>query len=322
MTTPRLDDLPPLLEERKGWPWTVHCPPLPETLPNGKAWPRVTIVTASYNQGRYIEETIRSVLLQGYPNLEYIVVDGGSTDGSVDIIRKYESWLAYWVSEPDKGPGDALAKGFARASGEIFAWLNSDDILLPWAVGAAVITLLREESDAIYGHRLRMQEDGFFFDFDIAPGKITWWKLCIGTWLPQETVFFQRRMYEQVGGISDDTLAFDYDLWVRFVAAGARFVNSGVFLGAARYHPASIQGARRQLLLAHTHRSRMRYLGTTRLRRAVIAGSNRAVKRVVFTAWRMYKRSWVLRRRIQMTERGWWPQSRFMPFEYVRRHLK
>lgn len=100
-------------------------------MPDGKPWPKISIVTPSFNQGQYIEETIRSILLQGYPNLEYIVIDGGSTDGAVDVIRKYEKWLTYWVSEPDKGQADAINKGLERCTGEIFNWINSDDILLP-----------------------------------------------------------------------------------------------------------------------------------------------------------------------------------------------
>src|SRR5262245_41237730 len=93
--------------------------------------PRISIVTPSYNQGKFIEETIRSVIDQGYTNLEYIIIDGGSTDESIDIIRRYEKHLAYWVSESDRGAADAISKGFTRATGEIFAYLNSDDVYLP-----------------------------------------------------------------------------------------------------------------------------------------------------------------------------------------------
>src|ERR1700738_5143459 len=105
-----------------GWPWTTETPRLPAVRPDGSRWPRISIVTPSYNQGQFIEETIRSVLLQGYPDLEYLILDAGSTDGTLDVIRKYERHLTYWVSEPDKGQSDAINKGFARCTGELMNW--------------------------------------------------------------------------------------------------------------------------------------------------------------------------------------------------------
>jgi glycosyltransferase involved in cell wall biosynthesis len=103
-------------------------------MPNGRPWPRISLITPAYNQEQYIEETIRSVLLQGYPNLEYFVIDGGSTDGTREIIAKYDKWLTYWISEPDAGQAHAINKGIVRITGDIWNWLNSDDVLCPNAL--------------------------------------------------------------------------------------------------------------------------------------------------------------------------------------------
>ena len=117
---PQLSELPSSPPGKIGWPWTEESSQLPEKMSDGSPWPRISIVTPSYNQGQFIEETIRSVLLQGYPNVEYIIIDGGSTDNSLEIIKKYEPWLAYWVSEPDRGQSHALNKGIQKATGDIF----------------------------------------------------------------------------------------------------------------------------------------------------------------------------------------------------------
>jgi glycosyltransferase involved in cell wall biosynthesis len=131
---PTFTTLPPPPADKTGWPWTEASPPLPDTMSDGRPWPRISLVTPSYNQGAFIEETIRSVLLQGYPNLEYFVIDGGSSDESPAIIRKYAPWLAGWLSEPDRGQSHAINKGLRRSSGLIFNWLNSDDLLPPGAL--------------------------------------------------------------------------------------------------------------------------------------------------------------------------------------------
>lgn len=133
-----LEDLLPPPEEKTSWPWIEQTNPLPDKMPDGSNWPRISIVTPSYNQGQFIEETIRSVLLQGYPNLEYIIIDGGSTDNTLEIIKKYSPWLDYWVSEKDRGQSDALNKGFAISTGEICAYINSDDIFLPNALSKVI----------------------------------------------------------------------------------------------------------------------------------------------------------------------------------------
>lgn len=114
---------------RKGWPWAEETPP--NMYDRATPWPKITIITPSYNQGQFLEETIRSVLLQNYPNLEYIVIDGRSSDESVDIIKKYGQWIDYWVSEKDRGQSHAINKGLVRATGDIIQWINSDDVLRP-----------------------------------------------------------------------------------------------------------------------------------------------------------------------------------------------
>ena len=128
-------DLPPPPEGQTGWPWTLIEAVSASRAKSDERWPRISIVTPSLNQGRFIEETIRSVLLQNYPNLEYIVVDGGSTDQTLNVMRKYDRWITHWVSEPDRGQSHALNKGFAFATGDVLAYLNSDDLYEPGALG-------------------------------------------------------------------------------------------------------------------------------------------------------------------------------------------
>lgn len=135
MRCPTLADLPSPPVGKTGWPWTEETPRLPMTMPNGSSWPKISIITPSYNQAQFVEETIRSVLLQGYPNLEYLVMDGGSEDESAIIISRYAPWLAYWTSQKDNGQASAINKGFERCSGDLIGWLNSDDTLLPGVLG-------------------------------------------------------------------------------------------------------------------------------------------------------------------------------------------
>ncbi|MDB5594720.1 MAG: glycosyltransferase [Hyphomicrobiales bacterium] len=129
MRCPTLAELPSPPPGKTGWPWTIESPQLPDTMPDGSLWPRISIVTPSYNQGQFVEETIRSVLLQGYPDIEYIVMDGGSSDESVGIIQRYSTWMAHWQSGSDNGQVAALNSGFQKCSGDLLNWLNSDDLL-------------------------------------------------------------------------------------------------------------------------------------------------------------------------------------------------
>ncbi|MFZ4473910.1 MAG: glycosyltransferase family 2 protein [Saprospiraceae bacterium] len=124
-----ITELPASPHDKSGWPWNIQVNP--QIYEKHNYWPKISIVTPSFQQGRFIEETIRSILLQNYPNLEYIVMDGGSTDETFEILKKYDRWISYWVSKPDKGQTNALNNGFNLASGEICAYLNSDDLFLP-----------------------------------------------------------------------------------------------------------------------------------------------------------------------------------------------
>jgi glycosyltransferase involved in cell wall biosynthesis len=158
---PTLKDLPLPPDGKTGWPWTEQSKILSGTAPDGQQWPKVSIVTPTYNQGKFIEECIRSVLLQGYPNLEYIIIDGGSTDETVEIIKKYEPWLAYWESEPDRGQSHAINKGLERSTGKFFNWHNSDDVLAPGSLAMMVCAMVKYPQAAyVHGHRIFINDKG------------------------------------------------------------------------------------------------------------------------------------------------------------------
>lgn len=152
---PALKDLPPPPPGKTGWPWTQESQQLPDAMADGVPWPKISIVTPSYNQGRFIEEAIRSVLLQGYPDLEYIIIDGGSTDQSVEIIKKYEPWLAYWESEPDRGQSHAINKGLLKSTGRLFNWHNSDDVLTPNSLATMASAIIKyPQAGYVHGFRV------------------------------------------------------------------------------------------------------------------------------------------------------------------------
>jgi glycosyltransferase involved in cell wall biosynthesis len=204
--------------------------------------PLVTIITPSFNQAKFLEQAILSVLNQDYPHIEYIVMDGGSTDGSVEIIRRYEDRLASWTCQRDNGQTDAIRRGFARATGAVFAWLNSDDTLAPSAVRIAVDAMRRfPQAGVIYGDRLHVDAKGNVIGVNRMPAFYPSMFLRNLT-LPQETVFFRREVYEKAGEL-DETLAFsmDFDLWVRMAkiagTGGVRHVPA--FLGCYREHASS-----------------------------------------------------------------------------------
>lgn len=196
----------------------------------------VSVITPSFNQSRYLEQTIQSVLGQDHPHIEYIVVDGASTDGSVDIIKKYADKLAWWVSEKDSGQADAINKGLARATGEIVAWLNSDDYYLPSAVSAAM-KVFEENPDVVlvYGNMLAVDERGNSFN-TLAYKQLTLQDLLCFQIIGQPAVFFRRSVLEGVG-LLDSTFHFllDHHLWIR-IAQHGKILHVDQTWAAARYH--------------------------------------------------------------------------------------
>lgn len=202
-------------------------------------WPRITVVTPSYNQGRFLQACMRSVLGQQYPNLEYIVIDGGSTDGSVEIIKSFEKDLAYWVSEPDAGHYDALNKGFRHATGDVFAWLNSDDMYTPWAF-AVVADIFRRLPEVQW---LSTIYPLFWNEADAATlctelrGFDRLAVLRRGIGVQQESTFWRRSLWERAGGALDASfkLAGDLNLWARFWEH-AELYGVAVPLGGIRRH--------------------------------------------------------------------------------------
>lgn len=196
----------------------------------------VSIVTPSYNQASYLEQTIQSVLDQDYADIEFLVIDGGSTDGSVDIIKKYASRLAYWVSEKDSGQADAINKGMARSKGEIVAWLNSDDYYQPGTVSAAVRTFEQNPAvDLIYADMLAVDERGQTFN-TLRYRQLTLEDLLCFQIIGQPAVFMRRAAFEQAGGLDlSYHFLLDHHLWIRIAAQG-RILHIPQTWAAARYH--------------------------------------------------------------------------------------
>lgn len=199
-------------------------------------YPKISIVTPNYNQAKYLEETILSVLGQGYPNLEYIIIDGGSTDGSVDIIKKYSDRLSYWESVPDKGMYNAIQKGFARSTGDIMAWINSDDMYQSksFFTVAEIFNSFKEVSwllgfPSVYDAQSRIVE---------CPHTMRQWSkydVYIGQyrWIQQESVFWRRSLWDKAGSKIEYTLKYagDFELWNRFFRFEKLYVTTAILSG-------------------------------------------------------------------------------------------
>jgi len=253
--------------------------------------PRITIVTPSYNQGRYLEQTILSVLSQRYPNLEYLVMDGGSTDNSVEIIRRYADRLAYWQSKPDGGQASAIAKGFEMASGTILGWLNSDDLLLPGCL-LTVANMFPQDGKtvALAGRCIIIGSSGEPLKVNL-PIQRTWAKMLFyGHGLPQMATFWTRNAYELAGGLDISLrFCFDADLFVKLRRIGKIAVSTD-YLSAFRLHPNSKTSTMQDI-----HQMEMQLI-RERFGKGSFPGISRMFRRIRFShrvkdtlAWRIDK---------------------------------
>ena len=210
-------------------------------LKKDPSWPRISIVTPSYNQVEFLERTILSVLNQNYPNLEYIIIDGGSTDGSVEIIKKYEKYLTFWVSEKDKGQSDAINKGFRKASGKFIGWQNSDDIYLPGAFMKLAEEYKKNPDYDVYFGNIYLidKHDNIKKEMRFIPFSVE--HLIYYDWnLSSQAVFWKKEIFEKVGFLDESLhVAFDWDWFIRLGKLGYSFKFVRCFLGCYRIHDMS-----------------------------------------------------------------------------------
>jgi glycosyltransferase involved in cell wall biosynthesis len=222
--------------EKTGWPWTeeVNC----NKYLTYQKWPKITIVTPSYNQGDFLEETIRSILLQNYPNIEYIIIDGGSSDYSVEIIKKYEPWISYWVSEKDNGQSHALVKGFNMASGTLFNWINSDDVLCKDALfNIAKAYIENPFADFIYGKNLIINKFSEKIGIFQHPKDNLRLRYLYEMPYGQQACFFTSKIYKMVGGINTQLhFSMDYELYVKIHLLNPITIQIDDHIGAIRVH--------------------------------------------------------------------------------------
>jgi glycosyltransferase involved in cell wall biosynthesis len=203
-----------------------------------KHYPKISIVTPSFNQGKYIEETILSVIGQHYPNLEYIIIDGGSTDNTVDVIKKYQNYITYWVSEKDKGQSDAINKGFRLATGDILCWLNSDDYYLPGILDYVCKNINIDIPQLVFGNCFHFSEhsSSVFYGSSVQKfhGQV---ELSLADYIIQPSSFWTRKCWEKVGELNSKMhYAFDWEWFLRAQREQVSFKPLTKYLSAYRFH--------------------------------------------------------------------------------------
>lgn len=254
--------------------------------------PKISIVTPSFNQASMLEQTLRSVIDQQYPNLEYVVIDAGSKDGSVELIRKYADRLSYWVSEKDRGHADGINKGFAHTTGEIMAWVNSSDAYYPWTL-ASVAKVFAEVPEAQWISGMASYLDEGIRPVEINLENRNVYDFLSGNyhWLQQESIFWRRSLWDATGGFlnTDLKLACDFELWLRFFKHAPLYTVNTVLAGF-RYHDDGRALLHRQEYHAEAAKEfakfHSRFGLTDRLRGRLVRYSTNAPGRMVRSALR------------------------------------
>jgi glycosyltransferase involved in cell wall biosynthesis len=249
--------------------------------------PKITVVTALLNQAQFIEAAMQSVLSQGYPNLEYIVIDGGSTDGSVEIIRRYADRLHYWVSEPDQGMYDAINKGFQKSSGEIMLWLNSDDLLHPFAL-SNIATIFQEfkEVQWLTAINTAFDQDGRVIAAHPAKN-FSKYDLLLDNfqWIQQESTAWRRTLWERAGSTLEtgSRYAGDLELWLRYMMM-EKLYRCEVLIGGFRFREGQLSRAQVDKYLTEAHHytlTQRQKLNATDRRNLFILKSIRVVRKLL-----------------------------------------
>jgi hypothetical protein len=266
--------------------------------------PTISIVTPSFGQGHFLARTLYSVVNQHYPALEYVVQDGGSTDETVDVLRRFDGSLTRWVSEPDDGQGDAINRGFAHTSGEIMAYLNSDDLLLPGSLAyVARYFMAHPDVDLVYGHRVIIDANDGDIGWQVMP-RHDQEELALLDFVPQETMFWRRRAWEAAGGQIDPSLRFavDWDLLLRMRENGAKMVRLPRFLGAFRVHEEQKTSAWFDQCLVECEALRLRVHGRAIAHDEAVARATPYMRRhVPYHLWNRLKARLPLRRQVVRT---------------------
>lgn len=198
---------------------------------------KISVVTPSYNQAQFLETTILSVLNQGYPNLEYIIIDGGSTDGSIDIIKKYENQLTYWISEKDNGQAEAINKGFNIATGDILSWLNSDDYYKENTLNTINNIINPENSELVFGNVIMYDQNKNIYTEKNIQNIYNKYNLSIYDYIIQPSSFWTRKAWEQTGELNSDfNYVFDWEWYIRAKKAGINFIFQNHYFSTYRIH--------------------------------------------------------------------------------------